>query len=398
MSTPSLREVAPEDAGLPPCYAAARLFTCADPIDTDVELARAMAGLEADLGFRPTVVFTGVAGPHGTAVLTNPYPRPVLLAALGTDEEHVLPDMAARLAAPAPGRRVSDATGLEAVTGLDDLPVVRHRPGDAGPYVTAGVVATTRPDGGGLNLGIYRVQVLNTTECRIFMDPRTDGHRNLAEWLQQWESMPVSVFLGADPVFSLVGASRLPAEGDDYDIAARLLKAELEVAGDIPVPVSATHVINGRVWRRTADEGPFGEFKGYYVDARQSNVFMAEDVARRPGAPYPTIVAGGETGLTLMSLQNEYLMFAHLTDAGFAVRSVRYPLTARGNSSPSSNARNPVRNSSPRRCASTSVRKSPFAVPTWGTYGSRWPRTDSTPRSSRITGRDTWKERGSVWC
>lgn len=326
-----LREAAPEELGLPACYAATEVFACADPVDTDVELARTMARLEADLGRRPTVVFTRLTGRPGLRVLANPYPRPVLLAALGTDEERVLPEMAARLAAPTPGwRRTSPPPEWEEVPGLDGLPVVRHRPGDAGPYVTAGIAVTTRPDGGGLNLGIYRVQVVSPTEGRVFMDPRTDGHRNLAAWLERGDSMPITVFLGADPVFSLVGASRLPAEGDDFDIAARLLAREVTVTGDVPAPVSATHVITGRVLRRTADEGPFGEFKGYYVDARRSNVFALDRIVRLPGAPYPTIVAGAESGLTLMSLQNEYLMFAHLAEAGFAVRSVRYPLTARG--------------------------------------------------------------------
>jgi 4-hydroxy-3-polyprenylbenzoate decarboxylase len=162
------------------------------------------------------------------------------------------------------------------------------------------------------------------------MDPRTDGHRNLAAWQATGRPMPISVFLGADPVFALVAASRLPAEGDDYEVASRLLRQVVEVTGTPPVPTSATHVLRGRVLSRTAAEGPFGEFKGYYVDARQSNVLLVDEVMARPGAAFPTIVAGAESGLTLMSVPNEFLMYAHLTEHGFDIRSVRYPLTARG--------------------------------------------------------------------
>lgn len=327
---PALRPARAEDLGLPAYYAATGLFRGTEPVSTDVELARRLAEIESDLGYRPTVAFTELSDHPGLTVLGNPYPRSVLLAALGTEEERVLTDMAGRLGGGSPGwTRVDPPAGWEPAA-LDRLPVVRHRPGDVGPYITAGIVVTTRPDGTGLNLGVYRIQLVGGGEARIFMDPRTDGYRNLGAWLAVGEPMPISVFLGAEPPYALVAASRLPAEGDDYDIAARLLGARVEVAGDPPVPVSATHVLTGRVFGRTAPEGPFGEFKGYYVDARMSNVLEFDEVLVRPGCPYPTIVAGAESGLTLMRLQNEYLMYAHLTGRGFAVRSVRYPLSARG--------------------------------------------------------------------
>lgn len=329
---PALTPAVPDDFGLPPCYAAAGLSACAEPLSTDVELCRRHAEIQRELGRRPTVVFTGLTDHPGMRVLGHPYPRPVLMAALGVEDADWCAELTRRLSGPALGRRPGDASHWSEVKGFGDLPICRHRPGDAGPYVTAGVVVTTRPDGGGANLGVYRIQVVSGREARIFIDPRTDGHRNLRQWHADGDPMPISVFLGADPVFALVAASRLPAEGDDYEVASRLLGRVVEVAagtGGVPVPTCATHVISGRVLARTAEEGPFGEFKGYYVDARQSNVLEVDSVLAVPGSPFPTIVAGAETGLTLMSVQNEFLMFAHLTEQGFPVRSVRYPHAAR---------------------------------------------------------------------
>ncbi|WJV51065.1 GTP cyclohydrolase I [Streptomyces flavofungini] len=65
-------------------------------------------------------------------------------------------------------------------------------------------------------------------------------------------------------------------------------------------------------------------------EARRSNVLTVTAVSATPGAPMPTIVAGAESGLTLMSFQNEYLMYAHLRGAGHPIRSVRCSLRARG--------------------------------------------------------------------
>ncbi|WP_411139203.1 UbiD family decarboxylase [Streptomyces sp. C10] len=318
---------------LPGCYDAVDLYTYDRRISSRVEVARTLAGIEKEHGARPTVVFTDIAERSGARVLCHPYPREVLLAALGTTEEKHLPEMSRRLTGrvPSPDAGARLPIARQELPGLlDDLPILQHRPGDAGPYITAGVGVTTRPDGSGVNMGFYRTLVLGPDEARIFLDPRTDGHRNLLAWLETGRPMPISLFLGSDPALTVVAASRLPAEGDDYEIAARLLGRPVDVGGFPPVPDHATHVITGFVEERDAVEGPFGEFKGYYAEARRSNVLTVTGASATPGAPWPTIVAGARSGLTLMSFQNEYLMFAHLQSLGYQIRSVHYSIRARG--------------------------------------------------------------------
>ncbi|MEU3145739.1 MULTISPECIES: UbiD family decarboxylase [unclassified Streptomyces] len=334
-----LTRVTPAEAGLPACYGAVDVYTCDRPLSAEVEVARTLAELEERHGARPTTVFTRIEDRPGTRVLGHPYPRAVLLAALGAQEGAHLTEMSARLAG-APhrvrtttgGGTSADGTppGLEQLKGFDDLPVLQHRPGDGGRYVTAGIGVTTRPDGSGVNLGFYCVQVVSPRRARIFLDPRTDAHRNLREWTAAGRPMPLSVFLGANPVHAVVAASRLPAEGDDYQIASRLLREDVTVHGAPPVPGDATHVLTGLVRDERETEGPFGEFKGYYVEQREGFVLDLTGVAARPDAPWPSIVAGAESGLTLMSFQNEYLMYAHLSGQGLPVRSVRYSVEARG--------------------------------------------------------------------
>ncbi|HWS35796.1 MAG TPA: UbiD family decarboxylase [Actinoplanes sp.] len=318
--------------GLPDHYDAAALFRCREPVASSVELMRRLADLERERGYRPTVVFEHLVDRPGRRVLANPYPRPVILASLGLHPGTWLETMTQRLEGGSPGVEHTTAPApWHEVGGLDDLPVVQHRPGDAGRYVTAGVAVSADPDGRSVNLGVYRIQVVGNRHARIFMDPRTDGYRNAQAWAEQGQGMPLTVFLGADPALMMVAASRLPAEGDDYTVAARLLGSHLRVTEDrLPVPLSATHVINGRVTDRLEPEGPFGEFKGHYVDARLSPAFEIDNVmVRASEAPFPTILPGAESGLTLMSMQNEYLMYAHLRSAGINVTAVRYPLHAR---------------------------------------------------------------------
>ncbi|WP_445398134.1 UbiD family decarboxylase [Streptomyces sp. LE64] len=327
-----LRPVVPAEVGLPPCYGATDLYACDAPRSSVIEVARTLAELERRWGTRPTTVFTDITDRPGSRVLGHPYPRAVLLAALGADEGGHLTELASRLSGP-PHRVTVDPGGdttRRELDGFDDLPVLHHRPGDGGRYVTAGIGVTTRPDGSAVNLGFYCVQVVSAHRARIFLDRRTDAHRNLDAWEATGRPMPISVFLGADPLYAVVAATRLPATGDDYQIASRLLRADVRVGGSPPVPVEATHVITGLVHHRVEPEGPFGEFKGYYVEERRGNVLEVTGVTARPGAPFPSIVAGAESGLTLMGFQNEYLMYAHLRARGLPVTDVRYSLAARG--------------------------------------------------------------------
>lgn len=313
---------------LPPCYQRTQVHDWEYWIDPDVELTRQISVWERLLGYRPTVRFTRVRGFPGRTVLGNPYPRRVLLGALGIEDADWPRRAALRLHRESPGL-VAAQGNWDSRGDVTSIPAIRHRPGDAGPYITAGVGVTRSFSSGRVNLGFYRVQLINATTGLIFFDPRTDAFHNLQQHVSAGVSLPIAIFLGANPIYSLVGAAALPAAGNDFGVAAKLLGTAVELVGDPPVPADAGYVIRGRVSSAQDTEGPFAEFKGYYVPARQSNVIEIDEVLYNEEAAFPTIVTGAESGLTLMSMQNELLMFDHLQSLGFSITSVRYPLAAR---------------------------------------------------------------------
>ena len=313
---------------LPSYYRSVPVHVRDEPISPEIELARWLAEEERRRSKRPVTLFRNIEGHPGTAVLGNPCPLPVLLASMGIESDEWLPALGKRLTAPAhPTRR--ERGRWQELAGLHELPVPWHRPGDAGRYITAGVTITHSLDGD-LNLGVYRIQVAGPDKARIFFDPRTDAHRNWRQHVDAGHAMPFTVFIGADPIYLLAGASRLPVSGSDFDIAARLRGQATVLDEILGVPVDAQYVVQGEVGAELETEGPFAEFKGYYVPARQSPVASIQRVIAAQRPFYPTIVTGNESGLTLMSLQNEYLMYSHLTTAGFAVERVSYPHAARG--------------------------------------------------------------------
>jgi len=318
---------APRLDDLPSYYRSVPVHVHDEPISVKVELARWLAEEERRRGARPVTLFRNVERHPGAAVLGNPCPLPVLLATMGIEADDWLPALGRRIAEPAEQTRWARG-GWRELGGLDEVPVPWHRPGDAGRYITAGVTITHSPEGD-LNLGVYRIQVVGPRRVRIFFDPRTDAHRNWRRHVDSGRALPFTTFIGADPVNLLAGASRLPVDGSDFDVAARLRGRATVLDEELGVPVDSQYVLQGEVGPELETEGPFAEFKGYYVPARQSPVATVRRVLAAPTPFYPTIVTGNESGLTLMSLQNEYLMYAHLTAAGFAVDRVSYPHAAR---------------------------------------------------------------------
>lgn len=318
-------EFGPRD--LPEPYRAVQVHTHDEPVSALVELTHWLADEEQRRGHRPVTLFRRVREYPGAVVLGNPCPKPVLLAAMGLDPLTWLAELGRRTRGSVPPGCTAPG-GWRELNNLDDVPVIQHRPGDAGRYITAGVTVT-RSLRGDVNLGVYRIQVVDGRKIRIFFDQRTDAHRNWREHIETGHDLPITVFIGADPVYLLVAASRLPVDGSDFDVAARLLGHPVVLDPELVVPVDAQYVLCGTVGATEETEGPFAEFKGYYVPERQSPVGNVHQVlaARRPY--YPTIVTGSESGLTLMSLQNEYLLYSHLVERRFPVRSVTYPHAAR---------------------------------------------------------------------
>ncbi len=309
---------------------AAKLFRVDQPVDPHLGVTRFLSDWQRRTGDEPCFLFTDVIGSRLPLVMNLPT-RAALLGEVGlADDPHAVARLADRFAVPAapvfaPGLAVRD------LASLADLPLLWHQPGDAGKYLTA-FVGALADGGGGTNLGFYRGLVAGAREIVLFMDPRTDAHRIVTAGLADAPRVPITLFNGGPLAVYLAAAAKLPPTLDSFDAAARLGGGELVLAGgDYPsAPAEAEIVIEGHVTREHRAEAPFGEFKGYYSDTTSSPVVVVDRIRVRDDALCLGLFCGKTSGLTLMALQNEILLFDHLRAAGFAVDTVRYPLAAFG--------------------------------------------------------------------
>lgn len=279
----------------------------------------------------PTFQFNNVGGNSGVRLIMNLLKREILLQDFNVEAAGCVQTLAKRLEQPGTIRR-GDSLASQSLSSMHELPVLQHQPRDRGSYLTSFVCCLQDPADGGHNLGFYRALVNDARQLVLYIDSRTDGHRIVTAGLEHGDGVPITLFNGGPLACYVAAAAKLPSTIDSYGAAARLQDRPLDIdrADFPPAPVEAEIVIRGFVTKRRLAEAPFGEFKGYYCAPTSGPVVEIEEIAVRDNPYYLGLFCGKESGLTLMSLQNEILLFAHLRKRGFDVSAVQYPLQAYG--------------------------------------------------------------------
>lgn len=201
-----------------------------------------------------------------------------------------------------PSTRVKNPAVQEIVlTGSDidltKLPIPLHFEGDAGPYITAGMVAANDPDTGCGNLAYARLQVKGKHTMGISLHSRQhlwDYHRRAAE---QGRDLEAAIVIGAHPSVMIAAAAKMGADQDEYEFAGSLQGRSLEVSPcktvDVMVPARAELVIEGRIKAEKFEpEGPFGEYTGYLTGRSTNNVFEVSAITYRHDPLFVDIIPG----------------------------------------------------------------------------------------------------------
>jgi phenyl-phosphate phosphatase/carboxylase subunit beta len=150
---------------------------------------------------------------------------------------------------------------------LTKLPVPVWNALDGGPYLTLGCHISKDPESQIRNVGIYRNQIHDRNTLGILVEPY--GHLR-----HQWnkrpnQPFPVAIVLGADPVVPMAAVAPVPYGRDELAVAGALRGKPIDLVGCVTVPLEvpahAEIVIEGEILLDDLrEEGPFGEFTGYY--------------------------------------------------------------------------------------------------------------------------------------
>src|SRR5213082_3087093 len=177
---------------------------------------------------------------------------------------------------------------------LDALPIQRCWPGDPAPFITLPAVITKDPRTGSRNVGMYRMQKIDSRTTFMHWQIHKDGR---ADWLATDGKIEVAVALGLDPVTAYAASAPLPKHVDEFMLAGFLKGEPVELVQGrtvaLEVPANAEIVLEGYVERGDEGvEGPFGDHTGYYSPPESFPVFHITAMTMRRDAIYPSIVVG----------------------------------------------------------------------------------------------------------
>jgi 4-hydroxy-3-polyprenylbenzoate decarboxylase len=181
---------------------------------------------------------------------------------------------------------------------LLNLPIQQCWPLDGGRFITLPCVVTKDPDTGERNVGMYRMQVYDSQSTGMHWQLQKVGARHGRRYYESGERMPVSVFIGGDPVFPFCATAPLPDGMDEILLAGYLRRKSVELVkcktNDLEVPANADFVLEGYVdpVEPLRIEGPFGDHTGYYSLPEPYPVFHLTALTHRRDAIYPATVVG----------------------------------------------------------------------------------------------------------
>ena len=142
---------------------------------------------------------------------------------------------------------------------------------DGGRYFgTTVFLVMEDPETGDVNLGTYRMQVLDKTTLGVQILKGKRGDVILRKYQKMGKKMPACAIIGGDPLLLLAGAAMI-ARSSEYDVVGSLRGTPVEILRGqltgLPIPAYAEIVLEGEIDPEILrEEGPFGEFIGYYTD------------------------------------------------------------------------------------------------------------------------------------
>jgi 4-hydroxy-3-polyprenylbenzoate decarboxylase len=180
---------------------------------------------------------------------------------------------------PLPPRFVNSGPILENTLTSDQIdvlrfPVPRFHEFDRNRYLgTSHAVIQRDPDDGWVNLGTYRVMVVDRNHLALHATPGKHGNiLTYEKYFGRGKVMPIAIAIGLDPVvWWLSCQTDTPWGASEYDAAGGIKGEPMEVIEGphtgLPIPAHAEIVIEGECHPgEFVDEGPFGEWHGYYAN------------------------------------------------------------------------------------------------------------------------------------
>jgi UbiD family decarboxylase len=148
------------------------------------------------------------------------------------------------------------------------LPVPHWNDRDVGRYIgTWHVNVTKDPETGARNVGIYRMQILDSTQATVSASPHSHLARHVAKSERDGQPLPMAVAIGVNEAVIMAAAAGYPEGIDEFELAGALQQEALELIPcetvNLEVPANSEIVIEGFIQPDVrVQDGPYFDYTG----------------------------------------------------------------------------------------------------------------------------------------
>ncbi|MEM8543762.1 MAG: UbiD family decarboxylase, partial [Cyanobacteria bacterium P01_H01_bin.119] len=181
---------------------------------------------------------------------------------------------------------------------LNQLPLLRVYPGDAGRVITLGLMITKDPENGTPNVGVYRLQLQSKNTMTVQWLSVRGATRHLRKAAERGQKLEVAIALGVDPLLILAAATPLPLDLSEWLFAGLYAGEGVQLAKcktvNLDVPAQSEFVLEGTITPgEVAVDGPAGDHIGYYGPVREdAPLIRFHCVTHRKNPVYLTTFSG----------------------------------------------------------------------------------------------------------
>ena len=180
---------------------------------------------------------------------------------------------------------------------FDKIPILKSWPKDAGKFITFGLVATKHPETGVRNLGVYRIQIVDSTHALMHWQKHKRGAAHYDITKEKKNKIDAAIIIGGEPATIFSAIAPVPEGLDKYLFAGITRKKGIKTVKcktiDLEVPANAEMVLEGYVDSTDIrNEGPFGDHTGFYTPKEPFPTFTLTGIMQRKNPIYLTTVVG----------------------------------------------------------------------------------------------------------
>ena len=294
------------------------------PVDPDLELAAIADRVLASGG--PGLLFENVIGSSMPVAVNLLGTVERVVWSMGLDHPEQLEDLGERLALlqqPRPPKGLGETKKFARVfwdlvkarpdrdllppcrqqvfegdqVNLDNIPLIRPWPGDAGGVITLGLVITKDPETGVPNVGVYRLQKQSVNTMTVHWLSVRGGARHLRKAAALGQKLEIAIAIGVHPLLVMAAATPIPVQLSEWLFAGIYAGEGVRLSPcktvDLKVPSHSEVVLEGTITPgEVMPDGPFGDHMGFYGGVEDSPLVRFHCITQRKDPIFLTTFSG----------------------------------------------------------------------------------------------------------